>query len=182
MVRETRHLWVGNLPEAINKERIAEHFKRYGPVQSVRILPPKDGDSSGVAAAVAFMDIKSACKVNLTEHKLDERLLITDFYDPTSGQTGSGSCPPAPEDKGGGPGGGSDLTSGLSSGGRGKGASTPKLDHGRSSHVYYRGGGTPQDKYDRDSYNNRGPNNRYQEDFRNRARQPYRNGPFNPDG
>ena len=29
MVRETRHLWVGNLPENIREERITEHFKRY---------------------------------------------------------------------------------------------------------------------------------------------------------
>ncbi|EEC13555.1 conserved hypothetical protein, partial [Ixodes scapularis] len=29
MVRETRHLWVGNLPDNIREERIREHFKRY---------------------------------------------------------------------------------------------------------------------------------------------------------
>lgn len=29
MVRETRHLWVGNLPENIREDRIREHFKRY---------------------------------------------------------------------------------------------------------------------------------------------------------
>ena len=34
------------------------------------------------------------------------RVLKTDFYDPASGACGSGSCPPAPEEKGGGPGGG----------------------------------------------------------------------------
>ncbi len=28
MVRETRHLWVGNLPENTREERIKEHFKR----------------------------------------------------------------------------------------------------------------------------------------------------------
>ena len=28
MVRETRYLWVGNLPEKITKERIEEHFQR----------------------------------------------------------------------------------------------------------------------------------------------------------
>lgn len=28
-MRETRHLWVGNLPENISEERIKEHFKRY---------------------------------------------------------------------------------------------------------------------------------------------------------
>lgn len=29
MVRETRHLWVGNLPENIREDRIFDHFKRY---------------------------------------------------------------------------------------------------------------------------------------------------------
>lgn len=28
MVRETRHLWVGNLPEPVREDRIREHFKR----------------------------------------------------------------------------------------------------------------------------------------------------------
>jgi RNA recognition motif-containing protein len=28
MVRETRHLWVGNLPDNIREDRIREHFKR----------------------------------------------------------------------------------------------------------------------------------------------------------
>ena len=105
-------------------------------------------------------------------------MLKTDFYDPTSGQTGGGSCPPAPEDKGGGPGGGGsdlapsprDAVVGSSRGGK-----------GRSSHVFYRGAVTPQDKYDRDGYNNRNTRNRYQEEFP-RARPPYRNGPFNQEG
>ncbi|XP_020291623.1 protein split ends isoform X2 [Pseudomyrmex gracilis] len=51
MVRETRHLWVGNLPENIREDRIRDHFKRYGRVQSVKLLPrgeecPVDGGSS----------------------------------------------------------------------------------------------------------------------------------------
>ena len=29
MVRETRHLWVGNLPARFPEDRIKEHFKRY---------------------------------------------------------------------------------------------------------------------------------------------------------
>ena len=29
MVRETRHLWVGNLPDNVREERIREHFQRY---------------------------------------------------------------------------------------------------------------------------------------------------------
>ena len=52
-------------------------FCRYGPVQSVKHLPSKDGDVSGPspvsAVTVAFMDIKSACKALQTQHKLDER-------------------------------------------------------------------------------------------------------------
>lgn len=29
MVRETRHLWVGNLPDNIREDRIKEYFLRY---------------------------------------------------------------------------------------------------------------------------------------------------------
>ena len=47
---------------------------RYGPVQSVKYLPCKDGEAAGPGAVtVAFMDIKSACKALQTQHKLDER-------------------------------------------------------------------------------------------------------------
>ncbi|GLG98137.1 Uncharacterized protein GBIM_04747 [Gryllus bimaculatus] len=83
MVRETRHLWVGNLPENIREDRIREHFKRYGRVQSVKLLPRslKDDDgSTGLCATVAFMDIKSAAKAHNMEHKLDER--STEYYEP----------------------------------------------------------------------------------------------------
>jgi len=127
------------------------------------------------AVTVAFMDIKSACKALQTAHKLDERLLKTDFYDPTSGACGSGSCPPTPEEKGGGPGGGPQQPPLQGPG---------KLDHNRSSQHsgpghYYRGHG------DRE-YGGRGPTHtqhpppRYPEDFRHRSRPPYRSsGPFN---
>ena len=88
------------------------------------------------------------------------RLLKTDFYDPTSGDCGPGSvsvCPPAPEEKGGGPGGGA-ATPG-SAGGPGPG----KLEHPRSSQHYYRG-------QDRDYGTRQHPPSRYQEDFRHRPR------------
>ena len=29
MVRETRHLWVGNLPDTIREDKILDHFKRF---------------------------------------------------------------------------------------------------------------------------------------------------------
>ncbi|XP_073993505.1 spen family transcriptional repressor split ends isoform X2 [Rhodnius prolixus] len=47
MVRETRHLWVGNLPENIREDRIRDHFKRYGRVQSVKLLPRGSGRGNG---------------------------------------------------------------------------------------------------------------------------------------
>ena len=37
MVRETRHLWVGNLPENITEDRIKEHFKRYVAIQTFNL-------------------------------------------------------------------------------------------------------------------------------------------------
>ena len=150
-------------------------------MQSVKYLPCKDGEVVGPGAVtVAFMDIKSACKALQTQHKLEERygcmqiseasqlinifsrsrLLKTDFYDPTSGDCGPGSvsvCPPTPEEKGGGPGGGVSTP----------GAGT-KLEHPRASQHYYRAHGAGQDR----EYGARQhPPARYQEtDFRHRPR------------
>ncbi|XP_046405339.1 msx2-interacting protein-like [Ischnura elegans] len=103
MVRETRHLWVGNLPDNIREDRIREHFKRYGRVQSVKLLPrghpsgqhhshhggghhghkdEESGGGGGMCATVAFMDIKSAAKAHDAEHTLEDRSLTTEYYEP----------------------------------------------------------------------------------------------------
>ncbi|XP_076358509.1 LOW QUALITY PROTEIN: uncharacterized protein LOC143251056 [Tachypleus tridentatus] len=93
MVRETRHLWIGNLPDNIREERILEHFKRYGKVQSVKILAKKDEDTSTVAATVAFIDIRSAAKAHNADNKIDERTLKTDYYEPpVSSAASSATC------------------------------------------------------------------------------------------
>ncbi|GIY27457.1 hypothetical protein CDAR_240701 [Caerostris darwini] len=81
MVRETRYLWIGNLPHTIREDRILEHFKRYGKVQSVKILPKKE-EESGSCATVAFIDIKSAAKAHNADNKIDDRTLKTDYYEP----------------------------------------------------------------------------------------------------
>ena len=64
-------------------------YFRFGRVQSVKILKQKGGgDHHGLDACtnatVAFMDIKSANKAHSVEHKLEDRLLRTDYYDPSS--------------------------------------------------------------------------------------------------
>ncbi|XP_014262503.1 protein split ends isoform X3 [Cimex lectularius] len=88
MVRETRHLWVGNLPENIREDRIRDHFKRYGRVQSVKLLgrssKDEENSSGGVCATVSFMDIKSAAKAHHSEQKLDERVLTTEYHEPAA--------------------------------------------------------------------------------------------------
>lgn len=89
MVRETRHLWVGNLPHTIREERILDHFKRYGKVQSVKILPKKEDDSGGACATVAFIDIKSAAKAHNADNKIEDRTLKTDYYEPPASSTAS---------------------------------------------------------------------------------------------
>uniref|UniRef100_A0A1B6D8R2 Msx2-interacting protein n=1 Tax=Clastoptera arizonana TaxID=38151 RepID=A0A1B6D8R2_9HEMI len=90
MVRETRHLWVGNLPENIREDRIRDHFKRYGRVQSVKLLPRgKDDEGSGVCATVSFMDIKSASKAHNNEQKLEDRTLSTEYHEPAAIPGGS---------------------------------------------------------------------------------------------
>ncbi|XP_024220048.1 protein split ends isoform X3 [Halyomorpha halys] len=83
MVRETRHLWVGNLPDNIREDRIRDHFKRYGRVQSVKLLGGR-GDKDEVCATVSFMDIKSAAKAHHSEQKLDERVLSTEYHEPAA--------------------------------------------------------------------------------------------------
>ena len=69
-------------------------------------------DEDGEAATVAFMDIKSANKAHSVEHKIEDRLLKTDYYDPSSFCAAPpivDNCDrasPRPEDSGPGPGGG----------------------------------------------------------------------------
>ncbi|KAL4084571.1 hypothetical protein QTP88_027514 [Uroleucon formosanum] len=98
MVRETRHLWVGNLPDNIREEKIREHFKRYGRVQSVKILARSKEEvvlgASGVCATVSFMDIKSASKAHNVEQKLDDRSLSTEYHEPAAIPSASPTMPP----------------------------------------------------------------------------------------
>lgn len=101
MVRETRHLWVGNLPDNIREDRIREHFKRYGRVQNVKLLGRTENASAlagasaisgcGICATVAFMDIKSASKAHNAEHVLDDRTLTTEYYEPAAIPTAAGA-------------------------------------------------------------------------------------------
>lgn len=41
------------------------------------------------AATIAFMDIKSASKAHLAEHKFDDRILTTEYYEPSAMHHGS---------------------------------------------------------------------------------------------
>lgn len=41
------------------------------------------------AATIAFMDIKSASKAHLAEHKFDDRILTTEYYEPSVMHHGS---------------------------------------------------------------------------------------------
>ncbi|XP_077998884.1 uncharacterized protein LOC144451852 [Glandiceps talaboti] len=81
MPRETRHLWVGNLPENIREEKIVEHFKRYGRIESVKILPKRSSDGT-LSAFVDFVDIKSATNAHEAVNKLGDRELRTDYNEP----------------------------------------------------------------------------------------------------
>ena len=65
---------------------------RFGRVQSVKILGKKNEDeSSGGAATVAFMDIKSANIAFNAEHKFEDRVLRTNYYDPSAFEGGGQS-------------------------------------------------------------------------------------------
>jgi hypothetical protein len=65
---------------------------RFGRVQSVKILGKKGEDESGGGAAtVAFMDIKSANIAFNAEHKFEDRVLRTNYYDPSAFEGGGQS-------------------------------------------------------------------------------------------
>lgn len=68
-------------------------FIRYGKVQSVKILPARNGENAcnatgnTVCATVAFIDIRSAAKAHTGDNKIDERILKTDYYEPPASST-----------------------------------------------------------------------------------------------
>lgn len=82
MVRETRYLWVGNLPEDINETRVLEHFQRYGKIQHVRLLPQQGCDKP--SCVVAFMDIKSASKAVASDNFIDGLRVETRYNEHTT--------------------------------------------------------------------------------------------------
>ena len=133
---------------------------RYGRVQSVKFLAPsgKKGGSSGggggsngacpdEGATVAFMDIQSANKALSVEHKFEDRVLRTNYYDPSasynSDRGGSSRTHPASDEGAKAENGDSGTTSG-SSGSAGS----------RSSH--YKSSGSSSVQPDSYSGNSRG--------------------------
>ncbi len=72
--------------------------------------PDGAGGGGGESASVSFMDITSACKAHSVEHSLEDRVLRTDFYDPTSGGHGGGGSANGPESVSATGAGGSDQT------------------------------------------------------------------------
>lgn len=85
-MRQSRHLLVSNLPENVSADKLAEHFKRFGKVQSVKLLPLSSNGSSSdssLSATVAFTDIRSAAKAyNNPDNKIEDKVLKTDYYEP----------------------------------------------------------------------------------------------------
>jgi len=81
MVRESRHLWVGNLPDTMKSDEITDYFSRFGRVEKVKILPKKSPDG-GLAAFVDFVDIRSATKANETTNYIGDRELRTNYNEP----------------------------------------------------------------------------------------------------
>ena len=141
---------------------------RFGRVQSVKILShKKESEDGGEAATVAFMDIKSANKAHGMEHKMEDRLLRTNYYDPSTfdvnstasssicdrNNTASTASPRVtnPEDCGPGPGGG------LIGGGSGASVSGDLHDtttSSRSSHGGrdFRSSGSSSNRYEDPPY------------------------------
>ena len=84
-----------NCSDTVRSHQISDgiflNFCSYGRVQSVKLLPrlKEEDGSTGLCATVAFMDIKSASKAHNMEHKLDERCLSTEYYEPAAIPGGS---------------------------------------------------------------------------------------------
>ncbi|XP_071840580.1 uncharacterized protein [Apostichopus japonicus] len=84
MVRETRHLWVGNLPDDIREDKLVEHFARYGRVESAKLTGKRDTDGSQ-SAFVDFVDINSATKAHdASVITIGERDLQIEYNNPDS--------------------------------------------------------------------------------------------------
>jgi len=81
IMRESRHLWVGNLPENIKEDEIRDYFASYGRVEKVKLLIKTSPDGAK-AAFVDFVDIKSAVKANEANNVIRERNLRTNFNEP----------------------------------------------------------------------------------------------------
>jgi len=95
MVRESRHLWVGNLPENVREEDILSHFTRFGRVEKVKLLV-KTSPDGGRAAFVDFVDIRSATKANEATHRMGERELRTNYNEPGKPNFGRSAFTPQP--------------------------------------------------------------------------------------
>ncbi|XP_052759600.1 msx2-interacting protein-like isoform X2 [Mya arenaria] len=97
MVRETRYLLVGNLPESTTENEITDYFKRFGGIQKVKLeRKPDDTDSdekeegciTSLTATVAFTDIKSASNAHKAEKKIGNNVISSE-YSSGFGATGS---------------------------------------------------------------------------------------------
>lgn len=95
-------------------KRDVDSFCRYGKIQSVKLQPAKDNETT-LTATVAFMDIRSASKAHTSKHTLENAVLRTDYWDATS------STPSRSQGNGGG---GGNVGGGSSGGGAATPAST----------------------------------------------------------
>ncbi|XP_076804995.1 uncharacterized protein LOC143448925 isoform X4 [Clavelina lepadiformis] len=86
-MKETRHLWVGNLPENVREDKITDIFKKYGRVEKVRILP-KRSSSESQCAVVAFVDIRSAQKAQNSTNNLGDLKLETSYSEQAAMSSG----------------------------------------------------------------------------------------------
>lgn len=76
--RQSRHLWVGNLPEDIDKDRITDYFSRFGKVEGVHILPQRY-PGQGIAAFVDFYDVHAAVDAVQTAHTISGREIRVNY-------------------------------------------------------------------------------------------------------
>ncbi|VDK45085.1 unnamed protein product [Anisakis simplex] len=74
MSRESRHVHVFGLPDALSEERVSSFFSTFGRVQKAERL-------SNNSVVVSFMDVRSAQKVHSAEPKFDGHQLRITFHE-----------------------------------------------------------------------------------------------------
>ncbi|KAL5266065.1 hypothetical protein ACHWQZ_G006647 [Mnemiopsis leidyi] len=80
MGRESRHLWIGNVPDNATENDIIDYFTPFGEVDKLEFLTTKDSPV-GVTAVVSFLSLQIAAKIHKMTHKIANNAVTTRYHD-----------------------------------------------------------------------------------------------------